>query len=790
MSEAPAKNRSDSQNKSFAFSMKGRLSDQLPWAIQAADGVSLTKDAVLIRTAVLSPSDLSFRDDDAFSVRLSRLANAFRALSDSGWSLHLTAHHSTDESVFYRPSYHKSAPQITQVLEERRALLTPFYTTSVYLSICRSLAAELQSPKNFRFRTADREKSARESIDYHLREFRSVTDDFFAQLRSVYEEVQVADSDAQLTFFHGSLSGNFHRVTTPVPPAYLDVHLADGTLSTEPSLTYDGKTILCASPHLFPHETNLALLASLFALDEPFDLSVRFEFASPDAARAELKRAQELHYRKRKGMKSMFTEAVMKEESELVDADSVALALDASDALAETARASVSYGHASATIVVRRESISQAHRSIDRLKKVANDHGYIFKTEGLNNAGAFFGTLAGNIECNPRKPMLSTRNLAHLFVLTSSWTGEKQNEHLKRVNGYEGPHVLCKTGLRPFYLNLNVNDVGHTLVVGPTGAGKSTLLNFLSVMWLKAPGARVVFFDKDRSAYYPTVNAGGVHIDVGEDDGFTLNPFSHLGSKQDQAFLSQLVADYLSMKGILITPRDQQTLFGAASSLSSLPAHVAGWQTYCDSIQDQDLRDALAPFVSGEYAHLFSREEERIEATHWLTFEMGPLMRRDRFIVQFVLQYLFRRLEEQFLGEPVFLVLDEAWFFLDNEIFAAKMREWLKVLRKKNVYVVLATQEMADARQSTIFSTIVNACMTKILLPNAQAFQSENLALYQDIGLSAAHVYALSRAQAKSEYLYHSEKGSQLFRFDLGADELSFLSRTVQADMKSREIRS
>src|SRR3546814_6721608 len=61
-----------------------------------------------------------------------------------------------------------------------------------------------------------------------------------------------------------------------------------------------------------------------------------------------------------------------------------------------------------------------------------------------------------------------------------------------------------------------------------------------------------------------------------------------------------------------------------------------------------------------------------------------------------VLTFLFHRLEERFNGRPTLLILDEAWVFLDNPLFAARIREWLKVLRKKNVSVVFATQSLAD----------------------------------------------------------------------------------------------
>jgi hypothetical protein len=48
-----------------------------------------------------------------------------------------------------------------------------------------------------------------------------------------------------------------------------------------------------------------------------------------------------------------------------------------------------------------------------------------------------------------------------------------------------------------------------------------------------------------------------------------------------------------------------------------------------------------------------------------------------------VLTYLFHRLEARFTGRPTLLILDEAWVFLDHPLFAARIREWLKVLREE-----------------------------------------------------------------------------------------------------------
>ena len=91
------------------------------------------------------------------------------------------------------------------------------------------------------------------------------------------------------------------------------------------------------------------------------------------------------------------------------------------------------------------------------------------------------------------------------------------------------------------------------------------------------------------------------------------------------------------------------------------------------------------------------------------------------------LLHLFDRLEEQFDGSPSLLILDEAWLFLDSPIFAARIREWLKTLRKKNVSVIFATQSLADIKDSSIAPAIIESCPTRIFLPNERAVGSGKL---------------------------------------------------------------
>ncbi|KCZ97682.1 conjugal transfer ATPase TrbE [Hyphomonas polymorpha PS728] len=52
-------------------------------------------------------------------------------------------------------------------------------------------------------------------------------------------------------------------------------------------------------------------------------------------------------------------------------------------------------------------------------------------------------------------------------------------------------------------------------------------------------------------------------------------------------------------------------------------------------------------------------------------------------------------------GRPTLLIVDEGWLALDDEGFAAQLREWLKTLRKKNASVVFATQSLRDQPAAT-----------------------------------------------------------------------------------------
>lgn len=147
-----------------------------------------------------------------------------------------------------------------------------------------------------------------------------------------------------------------------------------------------------------------------------------------------------------------------------------------------------------------------------------------------------------------------------------------------------------------------------------------------------------------------------------------------------------------------------------------------------------------------------------------------------------VLTYLFHKLESRFNGQPTFLILDEAWVFLDDPMFAGRIREWLKVLRKKNVSVIFATQSLADIANSSIAPAIIESCLSRIFLPNNRAMEPQQQEAYARFGLNKRQIQIVASATPKRDYYFQSHGGNRLFDLSLGPVALAFCGAGSEQD--------
>ena len=140
-----------------------------------------------------------------------------------------------------------------------------------------------------------------------------------------------------------------------------------------------------------------------------------------------------------------------------------------------------------------------------------------------------------------------------------------------------------------------------------------------------------------------------------------------------------------------------------------------------------------------------------------------------------VLTYLFRRIEKALDGSPTILVLDEAWIMLGHPVFRAKIREWLKVMRKANCAVILATQSLSDARNSGILDVLTESCPTKIFLPNGSAEDEAQRELYVGMGLNDKQLSIIRNSEPKRDYYIVSPQGRRKVQLGLKPKALAFV---------------
>jgi type IV secretion system protein VirB4 len=342
---------------------------------------------------------------------------------------------------------------------------------------------------------------------------------------------------------------------------------------------------------------------------------------------------------------------------------------------------------------------------------------------------------------------------------------------------------LAKTkGATPFRLTLHVGDVGHSLIVGPTGAGKSVLLSMLALQFRRYPRSQLVIFDKGRSARAATLGMGGVWYELGVKGGLAFQPLRDVDDEGTRLWALAWLCGVLAHERVLITPEVKETVWSALKSLGSAPVGERTMTGLVALLSRDALRQALTPYtLEGPYGRFLDADADLLSGADVLTFEMEELMALPGLVAP-VLTYLFHALEARFDGRPTLLVLDEAWLFLDDPLFADRIREWLKTLRKKNVAVIFATQSLSDIADSQIAPAIIESCPTRIFLPNPRALEPFQSEAYRRFGLNDAQVRLIAEAFPKRDYYLQSRAGNRLFELGLGPVALAFAAASSPED--------
>ena len=306
----------------------------------------------------------------------------------------------------------------------------------------------------------------------------------------------------------------------------------------------------------------------------------------------------------------------------------------------------------------------------------------------------------------------------------------------------------------------------------------------LALQFRRYPSAQIVLFDKGRSARAATLALGGSWYPLGIDAGLAFQPLAAVDEDATRAWALDWLTDILAHEQVTITPEVKEAVWSALRSLATAPRRERTITGLVALLARDALRRALEPYtLEGPYGRFLDADTDRLSSADVITFEMEELMALPRLVAP-VLTYLFHALEARFDGRPTLLVLDEAWVFLDDPLFATRIREWLKTLRKKNVAVVFATQSLADIMQSRIAPAIIESCPSRIFLPNPRAIEPGQAEAYQRFGLNDTQIRLIAEAFLKRDYYLQTSLGNRLFELGLGPVALAFTAASAPEDQQ------
>ena len=756
-----------------------RLADHLPWAALVAPGVVLNKDGSFQRTLAFRGPDLESSTEAELVGASARINNTLRRLG-SGWALFFEA--ARRPALDYPDSTFPDAASWL-VDEERRAGFeadSAHFESRYFLTL---LWLPIDDRSDQAGRTFVDRPDAAGSRDWRtaLAGFISETDRIADLLAAIMPEVRPLGDDETLTYLHDCISTRHHHVAAPATPMYLDGILVDVSLTggLEPLLgTHHLRTLTVLG---FPAVSRPGLLDALNGCGFPYRWVTRFiALDKADAAKA-LTRIRRQWFNKRKSIAALLREVMYSQPAQLLDSDADNKVADADLALQALGGDHVAFGYLTATITIADPDAARADGRVRQIERVVNGLGFTTKRESVNAVEAWLSSLPGHVYANVRQPLVHTLNLAHLMPLSAVWAGPSTNVHLGGP-----PLLIARTDTStPFRFSTHVGDVGHMMVVGPTGAGKSVLLALIALQFRRYPASQIFVFDRGFSARAAVLTMGGAHHSLGSGSGssgeLAFQPLQRIDEVGERTWAADWLAALIAGEQLAVTPEVKDAIWSALNSLASAPVEQRTLTGLGMLLQSSPLRLALAPYtLEGPHGRLLDASEQELTFGDLQCFETEALIGQGSAAAP-VLTYLFHRLEERFGGRPTLLVLDEAWVFLDHPLFASRLREWLKTLRKKNVAVVFATQSLADIGNSSVAPTIIESCPQRIFLPNDRAIEPQGHAAYQRFGLNDRQIELIARATPKRDYYLQSARGNRLFELGLGPIALAFCATSDPA---------
>ncbi|WP_320041264.1 VirB3 family type IV secretion system protein [uncultured Desulfobacter sp.] len=792
----PAKDSPELSHKSIHYDAMSRkekgLQSLLQYAVMADNGVILCKNGSFLVGYEITTRDTDSSTDTELENFSTSISASLKNLGD-GFTLHFDCIRSPED--YYPDKNENHFPdKITRAIDDERRIYfkkgTHFRTTH-YLFITWKPDISAQKMDSFLY-TEEKDEHQRKKGDdpgvKALKTFQNNLVEIEDRLSLSFRLQKLKDTFSQnciyselLEIINFIVTGERHKIKLPKIPMYLDYLLSsqDVTGGIVPKIA--DKYISVVAIDGFPAESYPMMLSGLDSLSIPYRFNTRYICMDQWTALQQIE-----NYRKGWSQKIIgFFDKLLNNAKAKPNKDAALMAEDAEEAYLINQSGFVGFGYFSGNIILLNEDKELLLTQTRDIRKVVLSQGFAARVETLNALEGWLGTHPANNYSNLRRIILHSLNLADILPLSTIYAGSAAAPCPFYPPGSPPLMYAATDGATPFRLNLHIGDLGHTLIFGPTGAGKSVLLAMIAAQFRRYKNACIFAFDKGLSMFPLVSAAGGTHYHIaGDDSRLAFCPLKYIDTDAEQAWAEDWITTLAKLQKVDIKPEHRTAIHDAVTQIRNSPDQHRTLSNLYHYIQHQELKEAIQHYTNqGAMGKLLDAPADSMTLEKYTVFEIEELMNLGEENLIPVLLYIFHRIEKAFKGQPSILILDEAWIMLGHPVFQQKIREWLKVLRKANCAVVLATQSLSDARNSGLLDVLSESCPSKIFLPNQDAGKDTQKGLYQGLGLNSTQVQIIAQARPKREYYVTSSLGCRLINLSLSPLALSFAGVSGKEDI-------
>ena len=621
-------------------------------------------------------------------------------------------------------------------------------------------------------------------------------------------EVQLADSVKPVRLTKTEAFRFFRRLVNYSPPGsaalkydtHVDYFMADSPVECHRTHLDVGHTRVKVLTMKEPPSATFALiLEDLYTVPGEFIACLEWRRIPNDRARRDIQTRRRHFFNKRVSLINYVVET-RPDDKMLTDPSADETVTGLGNALTEIEVNGHFFGECSLTLALFDRDPAVVERASAEAVKVMATHDGTLVPETYNLLNAWLSIVPGNSTHNVRRLALLETHCADLSFLFTLDTGARVSPHL----GQEALVVFETRHHTPYFFNLHVDDVGHTVIVGATGSGKTFGLNGLITHAQKYQPYTVIF-DLGQSYRKLATLFRGSYLEIGlRQRDVSINPFALEPTPENLHFLHAFARVLIEgADAYRLSDAEDRELYEAIENVYVLDASQRRLFTLANLLP-RSLAGRLSKWVDGgRYADLFDHVEDTLTVQRFQAFDFDAA-RAYPAVLEPLLFYVLHRVNERLTsasetGQLTLCVMDEAWRFIQHERLRAYVQEALKTWRKRNAAMLLATQSIDDFASADLLRTVIESCPTKLLLANpsfdraryAELFQLNEMELQLVTDLIPRRQFLLKRpglskvlalnVDPRSYWLYtntpiDNERVASVFReygFEAGLDRLA-----------------